>query len=110
MARVSRAKPSKQGEPEEYKVNAKRARAAREDAGDQVRWAISHADLTGSPEYVARRVREWLEAEREGDPFVTRAALLEIAAAAGAYIVHLDLTAPALRASAAPSRVGSEAS
>lgn len=107
MARVSRAKPSRQGEPGEYRENAKKARAVRESVGAQLHWSVTHQDLTGSAPLVGRRVQEWIRAEKEGDALMVRAALADIAQAAGAYMAHLDLTNPAWEAPQPKNAVGS---
>jgi hypothetical protein len=94
VARVSRAKPSERGEPEEWKRGARAARAIRQNVARQVSEHIIEADLTGSREYVAMRVRTFAEAERNGDPYVLRAALMDLCGASAAYLVAVDLRLP----------------
>ena len=94
MARVSKAKPSERGEPEEWKRGARKARDARHNVARQIAEHIVEADLTGSREFVALRVRTFAQAEATGDLHVIRAALMDLAGAAGAYLVQVDLQLP----------------
>lgn len=86
---VSRA-DSSQGEPADFQLGAQEGREARE----AVAAAILGNDLTGSPEYVSRRVRDVVEAERSKDPMVRYAAAIELSAAAAAYAAAIRLEAP----------------
>lgn len=90
MARVSRAKPSERGEPEEWKRGAHRARAIRVNVAAQLGTHITEADLTGSSELVSLRIRGLVSAQRSGDPLVLRSALMDLAAASAAYACHID--------------------
>lgn len=78
-------------EPEGWKDGSRRARAARQNAGRQIAESLVAADITGSREFLARRLRNVAEAEREGDDFVKRGAYLDLAVAAGAMVAAIDV-------------------
>lgn len=48
----------------------------------------------GSKDYLARRVREVIEAEKDGDEVVLRGALMEVALASASWAAVLDLSLP----------------
>lgn len=75
----------------EWKSGQKAARAARENVADQLAGAIVGADRTGSIEVVRKRAGELAEAERVGDVLIRRGAAWDLALAAAAYAVALDL-------------------
>ena len=80
--------------PVEYQQGARRAREARSHVAQQLGSLIETADLTGSHDFVARRVRSYVDALREGDVVVIRSALMDLGAAVGATVADLDLNAP----------------
>ena len=90
MARISRAEMTEKN-PSEWQEGATAARAARENVAVQLQDLILDADLTGSPDFVARRVREYAAAKATGDTSVQRAALMELATAAATTAAGLDL-------------------
>jgi hypothetical protein len=94
MARVSAANMTKK-DPTEWVVGARAARAARTRVASQLTELISTADLTGSPEFVARRIADYAESIRHGDPSAQRAALMEVAVAAATTAAALDVRYPA---------------
>lgn len=114
MGRVSKAGPTERGEPEEYSLATKRARRIRAEVAGQISEHLTSADLTGSREYVAMRVRTYAQAVAAEDPLVVRAALMELATAAGAAICHIDMAGPvrppAMRNGAPVNGVGLRAS
>lgn len=75
---------------------AARGRAARLSVATQLAVHVVAADLTGSPEFVALRIRHFAEAARSGDPHVQRAACMDLAGAAAAYCAQVDLDLPVL--------------
>lgn len=89
MARVSAANMTKK-DPTEWVAGARVARAARKRVASQLSDLIIDADLTGSPEFVARRVAEYAEAIRHHDDSGQRAALMELAVAAATTAAGLD--------------------
>lgn len=89
MARVSAANMTKK-DPTEWVAGAKIARAARKRVASQLTDLITAADLTGSPELVARRVADYAEAIRHGDAAGQRAALMELAVASATTAASLD--------------------
>lgn len=94
MARVSSAQMTDKN-PLEWVEGATRARAARENVAAQVTDLIRSADLTGSPDFVVLRIRNYSEAQKAGDRAAERAALMEMAVAAAATAAAIDLTLPA---------------
>jgi hypothetical protein len=90
MARVSKAQMTEK-DPGEWVAGAAAARRARTSVAAQVSELISSADLTGSPDYVARRLREYATAVRAGDAESERAALMELSVAAAATAASIDL-------------------
>lgn len=93
MARVSSANMTGK-DPTEWVVGARAARAARKTVCSQLTELILNSDSTGSRELVARRVGEYAEATRHGDLVAERAALMELAAAAGSTAAGVDLRRP----------------
>lgn len=91
MARAPKSQRVPRDEPQEWKENTERARAARAHVGDQLAEALLEADITGSPSLIAKRVRGMLEAEQTGDTTLARAATMELAIAAGVYAAGIDL-------------------
>lgn len=89
MARVSAANMTKK-DPTEWVTGAKVARAARKRVAAQLTDLITAADLTGSPELVARRITDYVAAIREGDLPAQRAALMELSVAAATTAAGLD--------------------
>lgn len=90
MARVSKAQMTEK-DPGEWVAGAAAARKAREAVATQVVELIGSADLTGSRDYVARRIHEYADAVRDGDPEGERAALMELAVASAATAAGIDL-------------------
>lgn len=84
-------KGSESNEPIDWKRGQKAAREARENVAGQLSGALVDQDRTGSIELIRRRAGQLVEAEREGDRFVRRAAAWELALASAAYVVALDL-------------------
>lgn len=89
MARVSAANMTSK-DPTEWVAGARVARAARQRVAAQLSELIIDADLTGSPEFVARRLTEYAQAIRHGDVAGQRAALMELAVAAATTAAGLD--------------------
>ena len=89
MAAAARAGSSR--EPEEWAEASRKARGARAVVAAQLADLVVEADLTGGRELCARRVREFAEAERAGDPMLIRAAAMTAATAFAQYAVRLDL-------------------
>lgn len=90
---VSRSDPGA-SEPEEFRVGTKEARAVRASVAEQVTEMITSMDLTGSKGYVVRRLKELAAAEKSGDPMALNAAVMELAAASGAWAAQIQLTEP----------------
>jgi hypothetical protein len=86
--------------PVEYQEGARRAREARAHVATQLGELIEHGDLTGSHPLVARRIKSYAAAARAGDPFVIRAALMDLGAAVGATVAAIDLATPQARQAA----------
>jgi hypothetical protein len=80
--------------PEAYAQGAISARAARAHVAEQLGHLIESADLTGSHPFVARRVKRYADAVKEGDLLVIRGALMELGAAVGATVAAIDLSLP----------------
>lgn len=78
-------------DPAAWEAGARKAREARAAVATQLSDLISSADLTGSPDYVARRLREYATAVRTGDAESERAALMELSVAAAATAASIDL-------------------
>lgn len=95
---VSKASPAS-GEPEEWAYGAKLARFARGRTAERLSEMIVDTDLTGSKDYVRRRLATLIEAERTGDPLVIHEASMELAAASAAYAVALQLRTPVFSSS-----------
>lgn len=93
MGRISKAEMTPKN-PVAWAEGATAARAARENVAVQLQELLLDADLTGSPDYVARRVNEYAAACRSGDFDAQRAALMELSVAAGATAAAIDLGHP----------------
>lgn len=78
--------------PTEYQEGAKRAREARSHVATQLAESIEAADLTGSHPFVGKRIHGYALAVKSGDPMAARAALMELATAAGATMAAIDLS------------------
>lgn len=89
MAHVSRANMDEK-KPTEWVEGAKVGRAARKRVAGQLKELIEGADLTGSTDLVARRIRSYSKAVKSGDAESQRAALMELAAAAGTTAAGID--------------------
>ena len=76
----------------------RQARELRQNVADQLHEVIVETELTGSTDYVARRLREVADAERSGDDVTRRAAYLELSAAAAAMCVQIEMESPAYAA------------
>jgi hypothetical protein len=94
---VSRAETGR-GDPEEWQAGAKTARFARQRTANRIGEMIVESDQTGSKDLLAQRLRELIAAERSGDPLVVHGALMELASAAGARAVGLQLETPVFSA------------
>jgi hypothetical protein len=90
---VARAQGEDGGSNEkvEWQVGQRDAREARENVGYQLYSAVVDGDRTGSIEMVRKRAGELRDAEAGDDPMLRRAAAWELALAAAAYAVALDL-------------------
>jgi hypothetical protein len=86
--------------PIAYAQGAKRAREARSNVAAQLAALIESADLTGSHPFVAKRVMGYSQAVKAHDPLLIRAALMDLAAAAGATAAAIDLCSPQTRQAA----------
>jgi hypothetical protein len=75
----------------EFERNALRARAARENVIGQARELFVESNPPGGRALVTRRVREVIEAESHGEVDMVRGAVMELAVAALAWAVRLDL-------------------
>lgn len=64
----------------------------RDVVAEQVAELIRESGITGSPDLIAARVREIVAAQRTGDPYTVRAAAMNVAVAAAAYAVQIDMT------------------
>lgn len=93
MARISKSDPGERSSIE-AKVGVRMARLIRKRVGAQVEELIVDTELTGSPDYIRRRLKELVMAEKDGDDLVRRAAAMELAAAAAAYAVEIELRSP----------------
>lgn len=91
--RISRAQMTVKNPAEWVEGSARATRARRRVAG-QVKKLIEDGALTGSQDYVARRVSEYAAAIKSGDPSAQRAALMDLATAAGATAAAIDLQRP----------------
>lgn len=92
-ASISRSEVG-ESDPEEFRVGTKEARAIRENVAAQLTEMITEMDMTGSQGYFVRRLRELNEAVKSKDPMALNAAVMEIAAAAGAWATSIQLTEP----------------
>lgn len=81
-------------DPEEYRAITEEARFVRASVAEQVGQMITDSDMTGSRDYFARRLRELAAAEKSGDPMALNAAVMEVAAAAGAWATAIQLKEP----------------
>lgn len=77
--------------PTEWVEGQKVGRAARQHVSKQLRQLIEDADLTGSRELVADRIKSYAAAVKANDSVAERAALMEIAAAAAATAAGIDV-------------------
>jgi hypothetical protein len=93
--RISKAEMTEKN-PLTWVEGSRKAKKARKNVADQIATLIEVADLTGSQDLVSRRVREYADALRAGDPADQRAALMELAVAAGSTAAAIDLTHPPL--------------
>jgi hypothetical protein len=82
-------------DPEEYQAITEEARAIRASVAEQLSAMINEMDMTGSRGYLVRRLKELNAAVASGDSLALNAAVMEIAAAAGAWAAHIQLTEPA---------------
>jgi hypothetical protein len=78
-------------EPQEWIKATEQARGARAVVAAQLADLIIAEDITGGRELAAQRIREFAEAERTGDPMLTRAAAMAAAGAFAALCVRFDL-------------------
>jgi hypothetical protein len=65
--------------------------------GAQVADALRERDANGSRDVLARRVRELLDAYRQGDHLDRRAAAFELSVASAQLVVSMDLERGAVR-------------
>lgn len=102
MSRPSRGMAATSRDPEEWARATKAARVQREAAAGevadrirkQVFELIVEGDLMGGRALVATRVRQIAEAERREDEEALRAAVMELAVAAGMWVAALDFVPP----------------
>jgi hypothetical protein len=92
MAGISRSTMTKKNAGD-WVEGTERADRARAHVAAQLNKLILEGSITGSPEYVAKRVRSYSDAVRHGDESSQRAALMELAVAAAAGAAALDLGA-----------------
>lgn len=78
-------------EPQEWKAATERAQEIRVNVGQQLAALVAEADITGSGGLIAKRVRGIVEAEGSGDQTLVRAAAMELAVAAAAFAVGIDV-------------------
>lgn len=78
-------------EAEEWSEGELRHREARANVAAQVTDLLMLSDVGGGSSVLALRVRQYVEAERAGDPAATRAAALDLSAAGAATAANLDL-------------------
>lgn len=88
---IAKLKHSGRGWPQEWLDRARDAREVRSSIGAELADYIREADMTGSREFVALRIRSFANAEASGDAAVVRAALADLATAVGAYMAAIDL-------------------
>lgn len=81
-------------DPEEFRAGTDEARAVRASVAGQLNQMIREMDITGSKGYVIRRLRDLNAADESGDPMALNAAVMELAAAAGAWAAQIQLTEP----------------
>lgn len=91
--RISKA-DMKPKDPIAWQEGATTARATRRNVAEQVSELILDADLTGSRDFVARRVSGYAAAVASGDPAAERAALMELSTAAACTAAAIDLAHP----------------
>lgn len=95
MARISKATMSDK-HPPAWAEGAAAARAARGKVTEQLADLIRFADLTGSPDLVALRIRNYATAQAADDRIAQRAALMELATACAVTAAGIDVeNAPA---------------
>jgi hypothetical protein len=75
----------------EYRENDARAREARSRVVAQIGGEVIDSQLTGSSDYLARRIKGVIAAQRSGSLHATRSALIEVAAAAASWAASLDI-------------------
>lgn len=92
-ANVSRSEPG-DSDPEEFRTGTAEARAVRESVAEQLTAMITEMDMTGSRGYLSRRLGELSEAVKSDDPMALNSAVMEVAAAAGAWAAAIQLTEP----------------
>ena len=83
-----------ESDPEEIRRITEEARGVRDSVADQLAQMIREMDMTGSRGYLGRRLRELVAAEKSGDPMALNAAVMEVAAAAGAWAADIQLREP----------------
>lgn len=81
-------------DPEEYRATTEEARAVRASVAAQLSSMIEEMDMTGSRGYLVRRLKELNAAVASDDPLALNAAVMEVAAAAGAWAAHVQLKEP----------------
>lgn len=92
-ASISRSEVT-DSDPEEFRIGTKEAREVRENVACQLTSMITEMDMTGSQPYLVRRLRELNAAAKSEDPMALNAAVMEVAAAAGAWAASIQLTEP----------------
>jgi hypothetical protein len=68
-----------------------RGQGARRNVAEQIGNLLIESGFSGSKGVVAERLKKVLEAERRDEPRVLRAAVMELAVAAGAWVASIDL-------------------
>lgn len=94
-------------DPEEWARATEEARRTREEAAaevagviaSQVEELIVSGDVMAGRAVLAQRISQLAVAERRGDPVVIRAALMEVAVAAGGWVASIDFVPPSEHAS-----------
>lgn len=81
-------------DPLAWQEGATSARACRKNVAAQVTASIIDADLTGSKDFVAKRVAQYARACTSADPAAERAALMELSTAAACTAAAIDMAHP----------------
>lgn len=83
-------------EPKEWRRGAEAADRARGNVADQLSELITERSMTGAEQLFARRLREFAQAQRQGDRVLARAALMEALISGALWVAAMDLKAMVL--------------